>query len=136
MPRKNLAVESNCWNNFIHTNTAQIVMFDSVPLCPPNPIFGVAQQCKQDTSPSKIDVTIGAYRDDDGKNVVLQCVRKAEAIIEQQQLDHGYNSTILYMGMTNYDVQNISLWRDTRTFYGSRSDLCLAIILLCLAREE
>lgn len=70
-------------------------MFDSVPLCPPNPIFGVAQQCKQDSSPKKIDVTIGAYRDDDGKSVVLQCVRRAEAIIEQQQLDHG-SDALLY----------------------------------------
>jgi aspartate/tyrosine/aromatic aminotransferase len=36
--------------------------FADVPLAPPNPIFGVSQECKNDPNPHKIDGVIGAYR--------------------------------------------------------------------------
>ena len=66
--------------------------FNSVPLEPPNSILGVALECKKDPFANKIDLTIGAYRTDAGVPHVLDCVREAEIIIQQQQLDHEYLS--------------------------------------------
>jgi len=65
--------------------------FDEVPLAPPNGILGVAQECRLDTNPLKIDLTIGAYRDGNGKPIVLNAVRKAEErLIADPSVNHEY----------------------------------------------
>ncbi|KAK1257008.1 hypothetical protein QJS04_geneDACA023525 [Acorus gramineus] len=43
-----------------------------------DPILGVTEAFLADTSPNKVNVGVGAYRDDNGKPVVLDCVREAE----------------------------------------------------------
>eukprot|EP01038_Epipyxis_sp_PR26KG_P008424 gene8424-11392_t len=64
--------------------------FASVTAVPPNTILGLALACKNDPFPNKINLTIGAYRNDQGQPVVLDCVRKAEAFIQSQNFDHEY----------------------------------------------
>lgn len=46
-----------------------------------DPILGVTEAFLADTDPHKVNVGVGAYRDDQGKPVVLQCVREAESRI-------------------------------------------------------
>lgn len=53
----------------------------NVEPAPKDPILGVTEAFLADPSPSKVNVGVGAYRDDDGKPVVLECVREAEARI-------------------------------------------------------
>lgn len=48
-----------------------------VPLGPADPILGVAAQFRADTDPKKVNLSIGAYRDNTGKPVVLNSVKKA-----------------------------------------------------------
>lgn len=43
---------------------------------PPDPILGVTEAFKRDTNPKKMNLGVGAYRDDQGKPFVLNCVRK------------------------------------------------------------
>ena len=43
---------------------------------PPDAIFGLVEAFKKDTRPKKISLAIGAYRDGDGKPVVLPTVKK------------------------------------------------------------
>lgn len=43
-----------------------------------DPILGVTEAFLADPSPDKVDVGVGAYRDDNGKPVILECVREAE----------------------------------------------------------
>ena len=64
--------------------------FSHVPLEPPNSILGVAMLCKQDGFADKIDLTIGAYRNEQGRPDVLACVRDAETIVHSQRPDHEY----------------------------------------------
>ncbi|KAF4399940.1 hypothetical protein G4B88_021154 [Cannabis sativa] len=45
---------------------------------PKDPILGVTEAFLADPSPDKVNVGVGAYRDDNGKPVVLDCVREAE----------------------------------------------------------
>ena len=45
---------------------------------PPDPILGVSEAFKRDTNPKKMNLGVGAYRDDQGKPFVLSCVRKVE----------------------------------------------------------
>ncbi|MFQ6630475.1 hypothetical protein Gotur_009101 [Gossypium turneri] len=50
----------------------------SVQPAPKDPILGVTEAFLADQSPDKVNVGVGAYRDDNGKPVVLECVREAE----------------------------------------------------------
>lgn len=52
--------------------------FASTPLAPPDAILGLTEAFKADPAPTKINVGVGAYRSDDGKPFVLDCVRTAE----------------------------------------------------------
>lgn len=52
--------------------------------------MGVSIAFNKDTHPKKINLGVGAYRDDNGKPFVLQSVRKAETIIFDKNLDHEY----------------------------------------------
>ncbi|XP_062168184.1 aspartate aminotransferase, mitochondrial-like isoform X2 [Alnus glutinosa] len=55
--------------------------WEHVSPAPKDPITGVTEAFLADTNPNKINLGVGAYRDDQGKPVVLQCVRNAEAKI-------------------------------------------------------
>jgi aspartate/tyrosine/aromatic aminotransferase len=54
---------------------------DDVKAAPLDPILGMSQRFQQDTDPRKVNVSIGAYRTDEGKPLVLSCVRKAEQLV-------------------------------------------------------
>merc|ERR1711865_1329432 len=52
-----------------------------VPMAPLDPILGMSQRFQADTDDRKVNVSIGAYRTDEGKPLVLNCVKKAEKLI-------------------------------------------------------
>ncbi|XP_072168681.1 aspartate aminotransferase, mitochondrial-like [Diadema setosum] len=72
------------------TASKQSSWWDGVEMGPPDPILGVTEAFKRDTNPSKINLGVGAYRDDEGKPFVLSSVRKAEEILQGQKLDKEY----------------------------------------------
>ncbi|CAD6247458.1 unnamed protein product [Miscanthus lutarioriparius] len=53
-------------------------LFGHVEPAPKDPILGVTEAFLADPSPDKVNVGVGAYRDDNGQPVVLSCVREAE----------------------------------------------------------
>jgi aspartate aminotransferase len=52
-----------------------------VPQGPPDPILGVTEAFKKDQNPKKMNLGVGAYRDDKNKPFVLPSVREAEEAI-------------------------------------------------------
>jgi len=70
----------------------------SVEKAPEDPILGVSVAFNKDTDPRKINLGVGAYRDDNGKPFVLQSVRKAETIIFDKNLDHEYLPIVGHVG--------------------------------------
>lgn len=48
---------------------------------PPDPILGVTEAFKRDTNSKKMNLGVGAYRDDNGKPFVLNCVRKVSLVL-------------------------------------------------------
>ncbi|XP_030059457.1 aspartate aminotransferase, mitochondrial [Microcaecilia unicolor] len=61
-----------------------------VEMGPPDPILGITEAYKRDTNSKKMNLGVGAYRDDNGKPYVLKCVRKAESQISAKNLDKEY----------------------------------------------
>lgn len=66
-------------------------MFDSVEQAPADPILGVTQAFRADNDESKLNLGVGAYRDDNLQPVVLNVVRKAE----ERVLSQGNNKEYL-----------------------------------------
>lgn len=54
---------------------------------PPDPILGVSEAFKKDTSDKKMNLGVGAYRDDQGKPFVLPSVLKAEEAIMKRKMN-------------------------------------------------
>ena len=48
---------------------------------PPDAILGVTDAFKRDTNPKKINLGVGAYRDDKGKPFVLPTVKKVKRFL-------------------------------------------------------
>eukprot|EP00928_Gymnodinium_smaydae_P064568 TRINITY_DN47863_c0_g1_i1.p1 TRINITY_DN47863_c0_g1~~TRINITY_DN47863_c0_g1_i1.p1 ORF type:complete len:455 (+),score=45.46 TRINITY_DN47863_c0_g1_i1:174-1367(+) len=60
-------------------------------MAPLDPILGMSQRFQADTDERKVNVSIGAYRTDEGKPLVLSCVKKAERmLLEDDSLNKEY----------------------------------------------
>ncbi|CAK5277744.1 unnamed protein product [Mycena citricolor] len=65
--------------------------WQSVPLAPPDSIFQLTAAYKEDSFDKKVNLGVGAYRDDDNKPWVLPVVKEAKRVIlNDQTLDHEY----------------------------------------------
>ncbi|CEG81320.1 Putative Aspartate aminotransferase [Rhizopus microsporus] len=69
---------------------AFVSTWNAVPQGPPDAILGVTEAYKKDQSPNKMNLGVGAYRDDNGKPYVLNAVKKAEKLIMEKGLDKEY----------------------------------------------
>ncbi|XP_043276233.1 aspartate aminotransferase, mitochondrial isoform X2 [Venturia canescens] len=65
--------------------------WSQVEMGPPDAILGVTEAFKRDQNPKKINLGVGAYRDDNGKPFVLPSVLKAEEKIKSKSLDKEYS---------------------------------------------
>ncbi|VVT56700.1 uncharacterized protein SAPINGB_P005221 [Magnusiomyces paraingens] len=62
----------------------------NVPQGPPDAILGITEAFKKDQFPQKINVGVGAYRDDAGQPFVLSSVLEAEKRVLDQNLNKEY----------------------------------------------
>jgi aspartate aminotransferase len=58
--------------------TATASYLDEIPQGAPDSILGIAQAFRESSTPGKVNLVVGAYRDDDGAPVVLPSVRESE----------------------------------------------------------
>ncbi|KAB5540569.1 pyridoxal phosphate-dependent transferase [Coniochaeta sp. 2T2.1] len=64
---------------------------EAVPQAPEDALFGLMRAYRADTSKDKVDLGIGAYRDDNAKPWVLPVVKKADEILRNDpDLNHEY----------------------------------------------
>ncbi|CAI6252860.1 unnamed protein product [Periconia digitata] len=74
----------------IKTGVRAVSAWSQVPQGPPDAILGITEAFKADTNPEKINLGVGAYRDDKGKPFVLPSVKQAEKQIVESNLDKEY----------------------------------------------
>ena len=63
------------------TNSPWAFTADVVPQAPEDPLFGLMAAYRRDTSPKKVDLGIGAYRDNNAKPWVLPVVKRVRAAV-------------------------------------------------------
>lgn len=57
---------------------------DVVPQAPVDPLFGLMAAYRADTDPKKVDLGIGAYRDNNAKPWILPVVKKVKTFLDQR----------------------------------------------------
>jgi len=62
----------------------------TVPLGPPDGILGLNQAFSADSNPKKVNLGVGAYRDDNGKPYILPSVKLAEDNVMKKAEGHEY----------------------------------------------
>jgi hypothetical protein len=62
------------------TSSPSVFTADVVPKAAEDPLFGLMAAYKKDTSDKKVDLGIGAYRDDNAKPWVLPVVKKVHPL--------------------------------------------------------
>ena len=61
------------------SNNAVASAFGAVQQAPEDPLFGLMAAYRADKDPKKVDLGIGAYRDDNAKPWILPVVKKVNA---------------------------------------------------------
>ena len=67
-------------------------MFSALEMAPPDAIMGLTDVFKADPNPNKINLTVGVYKDNQGKTPVMRAVKKAEQRILVEELTKSYLS--------------------------------------------
>lgn len=65
-------------------------MFESMSLLPPDTILGLAQACREDPNPLKVDLTVGIYMNEQGICPVFEAVRKAQQQLVNNEISKAY----------------------------------------------
>ncbi len=83
-----------------------------IEMAPRDPIIGVTEAFVADTNPSKVNLGVGVYCDDNGKVPVLESVRRAEHKLAQSPLPKNY---LPIDGLQAYDlaVQHVVFGADS-----------------------
>ena len=65
-------------------------MFENAPVNPPDAIFGLNELFKADTNGSKVNLTVGVYKDEDGNVPLMKAVAEAEQKLVQAKNNKSY----------------------------------------------
>jgi aspartate aminotransferase len=65
-------------------------MFDRLETATPDPILGLEEAFKRDPNPTKINLSVGVYKDGNGNTPVFDTVKRAEEIILQDETSKAY----------------------------------------------
>ena len=94
-------------------------LFTGLEMAPRDPILGVTETFNTDTNPSKVNLGVGVYYDDNGKVPVLECVRRAEQKLAETPLPRSY---LPIDGLQAYDraVQELVFGAGSEAVRGQR----------------
>jgi aspartate/tyrosine/aromatic aminotransferase len=81
-------------------------MFELLTRVPDDPILGISAAFKRDTTPLKVDLGVGVYKDDQGNTPVPDAVKRAEAEIIAAQASKSYLSPV---GNPGFNAQVLEL---------------------------
>ena len=94
-------------------------LFTGVEMAPRDPILGLNEQFQADPNPSKVNLGVGVYTDENGKLPLLACVKEAENLIAESPKPRGY---LPIDGIVAYDqaVQSLVFGADSEAVKAGR----------------
>jgi aspartate aminotransferase len=57
---------------------------------PADPILGIVEEFKKDKDAGKVNLSAGTYKDNEGKPYILNCVKAAQKLVLDMNIDHEY----------------------------------------------
>jgi len=95
-------------------------LFAAIEMAPRDPILGITEAFVADKNPNKINLGVGVYYDDNGKVPLLECVRKAEALLMEKAAPRTY---LPIDGLAAYDkaVQELVFGADSAVIQEKRA---------------
>ena len=101
-------------------------LFSAIEMAPRDPILGITEGFNADKNPAKVNLGVGVYYDDNGKVPLLECVRKAEAILMEKLAPRTY---LPIEGLAAYDkaVQELVFGADSAVVQEKRAVTVQAI---------
>jgi aromatic-amino-acid transaminase len=101
-------------------------LLNAIEMAPRDPILGITEAYNADKNPSKINLGVGVYYDNNGKLPLLECVRKAEAQLMEKLSPRGY---LPIDGLAAYDkaVQELVFGADSAVVKDKRAVTAQAI---------
>ncbi|KAG7194887.1 Aspartate aminotransferase, mitochondrial [Scheffersomyces spartinae] len=70
--------------------SARVARWNEIPLAPPDKILGIAEAFKEDSNPKKINLGVGAYRNNEGKPIIFPSVKNAERSLLETEVEKEY----------------------------------------------
>lgn len=67
-----------------------LAKWNQIPLAPPDKILGISEAYQKDSNSKKINLGVGAYRDNSGKPIVFPSVKKAETVLLEAETNKEY----------------------------------------------
>jgi aromatic-amino-acid transaminase len=95
-------------------------LFTAIEMAPRDPILGITEAFNADKNPNKVNLGVGVYYDDNGKVPLLECVRKAEALLAEKAAPRTY---LPIDGLAAYDkaVQELVFGADSAVVQEKRA---------------
>ncbi|MBC3884688.1 amino acid aminotransferase [Undibacterium griseum] len=108
------------------TAPASSPLFSAIEMAPRDPILGITEAYNADQNPAKVNLGVGVYYDDNGKVPLLECVKKAEAILIEKYAPRTY---LPIEGLAAYDraVQDLVFGADSAVVKEKRAVTAQAI---------
>ncbi len=66
------------------------MFFDRIEAAPADPILGISEAFKKDPRADKINLSVGVYKNEQGVTQILNCVKKAEKILLDEETTKSY----------------------------------------------
>ncbi|CUM52376.1 uncharacterized protein AC631_03313 [Debaryomyces fabryi] len=73
---------------------SRVCKWNDIPLAPPDKILGISEAFVKDTNAKKVNLGVGAYRDNSGKPIVFDSVKSAEAKLLETETEKEYTGII------------------------------------------
>ena len=87
----------------VATRVATESAFANAKSCAPDPILGIRDDFLKDPAEHKLNLAVGVYRTAEGKPLVLECVKAAEAhLLEEQRAGRTFKEYLPPEGMTKF----------------------------------
>jgi len=101
-------------------------LFAAIEMAPRDPILGITEAFNADNNPNKTNLGVGVYYDDNGKVPLLECVKKAEALLVEKAGPRNY---LPIDGLPAYDkvVQELVFGADNPVIQEKRSVTAQAV---------
>lgn len=84
------------------SSASRAAKWAEIPLAPPDKILGISEAYAKDSNSKKINLGVGAYRDNSGKPIIFPSVKKAEQSLLETETEKEYTGII-----GNKNFQNI-----------------------------